>query len=169
MKKSRDSILFSNRWLHNHPYYVEFFCFPMITLKFSFDEESGMRHAALTSLLGPEVDGGTGQSLVVTVDGDNASWHGCRWPQVVDMSSTSNTSCSHGGTRWRSSQTFLVLLVDNHVLFECRRSFQRLPELDLTFSNVVHLTEQKGKKTGRRHLRWNISGKTWTACCYVNY
>ena len=52
-----------------------------------------------TSFLCSERDRGTWQALVVAVDGDNASGDRGRWPQVVDVPSTSNTSNSLGSTR----------------------------------------------------------------------
>jgi len=52
-----------------------------------------------TSFLCSEGDRGTWQALVVAVDGDNASGDRGRRPQVVDVTSTSNTSNSLGSTR----------------------------------------------------------------------
>ena len=54
---------------------------------------------ALTSFLCSKRDGGTWQAFIVTVDCDDTSGDGGRWPQIVDVSSTSNTSTGLGSTR----------------------------------------------------------------------
>jgi len=117
----------------------------------------------LTSFLRSEVDRSTRQTLIVAINRDDAGGHGRRRPQIVHMSSTSNSTVSLGGTRRRRSQAFLVLFIDDQVLFDGRRSLHRLPELDLKMHvRAIRFIRYKGQKPRK-------CGKLTTIKCKKKY